>query len=167
MKKTVLVILFIGGVFVVAVGIWRKDAVRLLKAEGYLKYSAAEAVELAHKKCVQCHSIDKTAKYCMRCGPPFVVVVHNMRTLIGKDKEKYRGIEKIRDGEAVAITQVWNALVGNWEDSWRKQDLAKLLENDAALIKLMNTPVKEREIEVALKGRSAAGADLTIMKPMK
>lgn len=167
MNKAIIAIIIVAGLFLAAVVILGKDAVRLLKAEGYLKYSADEAVELAHKKCVQCHSIDKTAKYCMRCGPPFVVVVHNMRTLISKDKEKYKGIEKIRDGEAAAITQVWNALVGNWEDSWRKQDLAKLLDNDVALIKLMNTPVKEREIEVALKGKSAAGADLTIMKPMK
>ncbi|MBI5328758.1 MAG: hypothetical protein HZB80_10810 [Deltaproteobacteria bacterium] len=167
MNKAIIVILIIAGLFLAAVVILGKDAVRLLKAEGYIKYSADEAVELAHKKCVQCHSIDKTAKYCMRCGPPFVVVVHNMRTLISKDRDKYGGIGEIKDGEAVAIAQVWNALVGNWEDSWRKQDLAKLLDNDAALIKLMNTPVKERGIEVALKGKSAAGSDLTIMKPMK
>jgi hypothetical protein len=167
MSKAIIVILIIAGLFSAAVVILGKDAVRLLKAEGYIKYSADEAVELAHKKCVQCHSIDKTAKYCMRCGPPFVVVVHNMRTLISKDRDKYAGLGEIKDGEAVAIAQVWNALVGNWEDSWRKEDLKKLLENDAALIRLMNTPVKERPIEAALKGKTAAGADLTIMKPMK
>lgn len=167
MNKIIIVIGAVVGLFLAATIIFGKDAVKLLKADGYLKYSAQEATELAHKKCVQCHSIDKTAKYCMRCGPPFIVVVHNMRTLIAKDKDKYKGIEEIRDGEAAAITQVWNALVGNWEDSWRKQDMEKLLDNDAALIKLMNTPVKDREIEVALKGKSAAGADLTIMKPMK
>lgn len=167
MKKGVIIILLVAVVFFVAVVIGGKGAVRLLKAEGYLKYTVAEAVELAHKKCVQCHSIDKTAKYCMRCGPPFVVVVHNMRSLITKDKEKYRSIEEIRDGEAAAITQVWNALVGNWEDTWRKEDLEKLLDKDAVLIKLVNTPVKDRDIEVALKGKTAGGSDLTIMKPMK
>ena len=167
MKKGVIIILLVAAIFFVAAVIGGKGAVRLLKAEGYLKYTVAEAVELAHKKCVQCHSIDKTAKYCMRCGPPFVVVVHNMRTLIAKDKDKYRDIEDIRDGEAVAIAQVWNALVGNWEDTWRKEDLKKLLENDALLIKLVDTSVKDREIEVALKGKTAGGSDLTIMKPMK
>ncbi|MBI3397682.1 MAG: hypothetical protein HY026_00330 [Deltaproteobacteria bacterium] len=171
MKKAALSILFIGGVFVVAVVIWGvvwgKDAIRLLKAGGYIQYNVAEATELAHKKCAQCHSIDKTAKYCMRCGPPFVVVVHNMKTFIAQQKNKLAGLEDIKDGEAVAITQVWNALVGNWEDTWRKEDLTKLLDNDTPLLKLMNTPVKERWIEVALKGKSAAGADITIMKPIK
>lgn len=167
MKKAIIGISIVAGLFLIAAVIFGKGTVRTLKAEGYLKYSVEEAVELAHKKCVQCHSIDKTTKYCMRCGPPFVVVVHNMRTLIAKEKEKYKGIEGIKDGEAVAIVQVWNALVGNWEDSWRKQDLLKLLDNDTALIKIMNTPVAERDIEVALKGKTAAGSDLTIMKPMK
>ena len=167
MKKGVIIILLVAAIFLVAIVVGGKSAVRSLKAEGYLNYTVAEAVELAHKKCVQCHSIDKTAKYCMRCGPPFVVVVHNMRTLISKERDKYRGIEDIRDGEAVAIAQVWNALVGNWEDTWRKEDLKKLLENDAPLVKLVNIPIKDREIEIALKGKTAGGSDLTIMKPMK
>lgn len=167
MKKITLIVLIIGAGFIVAAAFGGKSAIKFLKAEGYLEYTTQEAVELAHRKCVQCHSIDKTAKYCMRCGPPFIVVVHNMRTLIAKNKDKYSGIEDIKDGEAVAITQVWDALVGNWEDTWRKEDLKKLLESDAVLIKLMNVPVKERKIEAALKGKTAAGADITIMKPMK
>ncbi|MBI3752691.1 MAG: hypothetical protein HY266_01435 [Deltaproteobacteria bacterium] len=166
MKKGILILLIIGAVFILAVIISGKSAMKWLRAEGYLEYSAQGAVELAHRKCAQCHGIDKTAKYCMRCGPPFIVVVHNMRTLIAKSKDRYGGIEDIKDGEAAAITQVWNALVGNWEDTWRKEDLQKLLENDNALIKLLNTPVKERKIEMALKGKTAAGAE-TIMKPVK
>src|SRR3989337_2852203 len=167
MKKGVIIILLVAAIFLVAIVVGGKSAVRSLKAEGYLNYTVAEAVELAHKKCVQCHSIDKTAKYCMRCGPPFVVVVHNMRTLILQLKEKKAGLKEIRNGEAAAITQVWNALVGNWENSWREEDLLKLLEKDEPLIKLMNTPVQKRKIETALKGKSAGGSDMMIMKPMK
>lgn len=167
MNKKIAIIIILIAAIIAVIAVTGKNAVGLLKAGGYIQYNVAEAVELAHRKCAQCHSIDKTAKYCMRCGPPFIVVVHNMRTLISKDRDKYRDIENIRNGEAAAITQVWNALVGNWEDTWRKEDLTKLLENDTPLLKLMNTPVKEREIEVALKGKSAAGSDKSIMKPMK
>src|SRR3989337_1536707 len=127
MKKGVIIILLVAAIFLVAIVVGGKSAVRSLKAEGYLNYTVAEAVELAHKKCVQCHSIDKTAKYCMRCGPPFIVVVHNMKTFIAQQEDKLDGLEELKDGEAVAITQVWNALVGNWEDTWRKEDLKKIL----------------------------------------
>lgn len=167
MKKGVIIILLVAAIFLVAIVVGGKSAVRLLRAEGYLKYTAAEATELAHRKCVQCHSIDKTAKYCMRCGPPFIVVVHNMKTFIAQQEDKLDGLEDIKDGEAVAITQVWNALVGNWEETWRKEDLKKLLNNDTALIKLVDVPVSEREIETALKGKTAGGSDMTIMKPAK
>lgn len=167
MKKSIIIILFIVALVFIGIAVSGKSVIKVLKAEGYIKYTAAEATELAHRKCVQCHSIDKTAKYCMRCGPPFIVVVHNMKTFIAQQKDKLDGLEDIKDGEAVAITQVWNALVGNWEETWRKEDLKKLLNNDTALIKLVDVPVSEREIETALKGKTAGGSDMTIMKPAK
>lgn len=167
MKKSIIIILFIVALVFIGIAVSGKSVIKVLKAEGYIKYTAAEATELAHRKCMQCHSIDKTAKYCMRCGPPFVVVVHNMKTFIAQQKDKLAGLEDIKDGEAVAITQVWNALVGNWEETWRKEDLKKLLNNDTALIKLVDVPVSEREIEMALKGKTAGGSDRTIMKPAK
>lgn len=164
-KKIAIIIILIAGIIAAVIAVTGKNAVGLLKAEGYIEYTVNEAVELAHTKCAQCHSIDKTAKYCMRCGPPFVVVVHNMRTLISQLKGKQPGLKEIRNGEAVAIAQVWNALVGNWENTWREEDLFKLLEKDEPLIKLMNTPVQKRKIETALKGKSAAGSDMMMIKP--
>jgi len=167
MNKKITIIIILIAAIIAVIAVTGKNAVGLLKAEGYIEYTVDEAVELAHRKCAQCHSIDKTAKYCMRCGPPFIVVVHNMRTLILQLKGKKAGLKEIRSGEAAAITQVWNALVGNWENSWREEDLLKLLEKDEPLIKLMNTPVPKRKIETALKGKSAGGSDMMIMKPIK
>lgn len=47
--------------------------------------------------------------------------------------------------------------MGNWEGTWRDEDLKKLLENDASLIKLLDTPVKKHKIETALRGKTAGG----------
>lgn len=149
-------------------GIFWKDAVGRLKAGGYVRYTPEEAQALAYKKCSQCHNTDRIAKYCMRCGPPLAVVVHNMKTLVRLDKERGKPVEPYTDAQAVAIAEVWNAEVGNWEDAWRMQDLVRLLEGDRALIKLIETPVKERRIETALAGRSAPGVYKEIMqKPLK
>lgn len=140
-------------------GVFWRDAVEKLKADGYMAYTPAEAQVLAYTKCGQCHDTDRIAKYCMRCGPPLIVVVHNMKAVIGAERAKGRhGMEGYTDAQAVAIAQVWNALVGNWEDTWRRQDLVKLLEGDVALIKLLDTPVKQRAIEAALAGKTASGA---------
>jgi len=121
-----------------------KDAVlSTIKARGYLEYSPDEAISLAYSKCSGCHNSAKITNYCFRCGPPFVVVVRNMRTLLALEKSKpgREGLSDISDTEAVTIVQVWNALIGNWEEGWRKEDLIKMLEGDAALIKLVNPPL--------------------------
>jgi hypothetical protein len=67
-------------------------------------------------------------------------------------------VKPLTDAEAVAITQVWNGLIGNWESDWRVQDMTKLLGKDRALIELLNTPPEERSIEVALADKFAPGS---------
>lgn len=157
--KTKIIILIALAVVLAFIGVFWRDALSRLKADGYVAYTTSEAETLAYTKCGQCHSAERIAKYCLRCGPPLIVVVHNMKALIRMEREKGRhGIEGYTDAQAVAIAQVWNALVGNWEYTWRKQDLVKLLEDDQALLKLLDTPVKERPIEVALAGKTAPGA---------
>lgn len=131
-----------------------------LKAKGYLEYSPDEAITLAYTKCSGCHNTNKITNYCFRCGPPFVVVVHNMKTLIALERQKpgRQNIPTITDAEASTIVQVWNALIGNWEEGWRKEDLTKLLQGDQALIDLLNTSPSERKIEAALYGKEVPGA---------
>lgn len=137
----------------------RNKIVLYLKANGHLEYTSDEAVTLAYTKCATCHSIDKITKYCFRCGPPFVVVVHNMKTLIMMERGKpgKEGLPVISDAEAVAIAQVWNALIGNWEEGWRKEDLKRLMKGDEPLIELLNTPPSQRKIEQALYKKSIPG----------
>jgi hypothetical protein len=67
-------------------------------------------------------------------------------------------VAPLTDAEVVAITQVWNGLIGNWEADWRLQDITKLLDNDEALIRLLNTPLEARMIEMALADKSAPGS---------
>ncbi len=74
---------------------------------------------------------------------------------MNKNGTNYR---QLSDSELVAITQVWNALVGNWEADWREQDLVKMLQGDVAMIALAKTPLDKRPIEIALKGKKAPGA---------
>ena len=83
-----------------------------------------------------------------------------MRKLLSIEQSRSgpSSIPDITDAEAVAITQVWNALLGNWEDSWRKKDMIKMLGNDEALINLLNTPSSDRKLEKALSGKKAPGA---------
>lgn len=125
------------------------------KANGFLEYEPLEAYELANEICTQCHSVERIKLYCPRCGPPFVAVVPHMQTFIlnyqkAKPDLKYRNITET---QAVAIAQVWNAVVGNWEADFREQDIIKLIGNYQKLIALYKTPVKERTIEVALAER--------------
>lgn len=138
---------------------YKDDIFMSLKARGYLEYTPEEAVTLAYTKCGTCHNTDKILKYCFRCGPPFTVVVHNMKTFISLEKEKpgRESIPVITDAEGVAIAQVWNALIGNWEEGWRKEDLKKLMLGDKSLIKLLDTPQAERKIELALYKKSIPG----------
>ena len=132
-----------------------------LKSSGYLEYTPDEAVALAYGKCGGCHNTAKITNYCFRCGPPFIVVVHNMKTLIALEKGKpgREHLKQLSDTEAVTIVQVWNALIGNWEEGWRKEDLVKMLQNDKPLIDLLNLSPAERPVEKALYGRKVTGAD--------
>ena len=156
----ILIIALLGGLFLA-----RGTILDELKARGILQYTPEEAQALAFNKCGQCHSTERISKYCFRCGPPLIVVVHNMKILIKLEQAKGRKIESYTDAQAVAIAQVWNAIVGNWEDTWRYEDLVKLLEGDEALLRLLDTPVKDRPIEMALSGKRAPGA-YEYQKPM-
>ena len=126
------------------------------KASGYLKYTPAEAYKLANKICTQCHTTERIKLYCPRCGPPFVAVVPHMQNFIDNYKTTKPNIKfiNITEPQAVAIVQVWNALVGNWEKDFRKQDIMKLIGHYDLLKKLYETPVEKRPIEYALMNRN-------------
>ena len=130
-----------------------------LRSAGYLAYTPDGAKLLAMKRCTQCHNLDKTLRYCSRCGPPLIVVVHNMKAYEAIWQKNYPNtpITPITAADAVAITQVWNALVGNWENTWRPKDMEKMLAGDKPLLKLLRTPRDKRPIESALRGTEAAG----------
>ncbi len=125
------------------------------KANGYLEYSPEEAVTLARKICTQCHSDERIKLYCPRCGPPFVAVVPHMQVFIKNFKASKPNIhfENITEHQAVAIVQVWNALVGNWEKDFREKDVLKLIGHFDKLAALLKTPVEDRRIEYALSQR--------------
>mgnify|MGYP001576762691 CR=1 FL=1 len=128
------------------------------KYRGYLAYTPDEAVTLAYSRCSSCHNAEKMLRYCARCGPPFTVVVHSMKKYVELTNLKKENFKPFSDAESVAIAQAWNALVGNWESGWGEKNLKKLLQGDAALIRLIETPVEQRPIEIALKDRRAPGA---------
>ena len=129
-----------------------------VKARGILPYTADEAVALAYRRCAGCHDDDKITKYCARCGPPFVVVTHFMKKYVEVSRSQGSAIAQFTDAELVAIVQVWNGLVGNWEADWRQQDLQKLIEENKVLTDLLATPVEKRKIEAALQGKHAPGS---------
>jgi len=128
------------------------------KSMGYLAYSPEEATELAYSRCTACHGAEKILQYCSRCGPPFVVVSHSMRKYIELSNLDSEKIKKFSDAELIAITQVWNALIGNWESDWRQKDIKRLLQNDYALIRFVETPLEDRPIETALMNKTAPGS---------
>lgn len=128
------------------------------KYQGYIPYTVEEAVTIAYSRCSACHSADKMLKYCARCGPPFIVVSHSMKKYVELTNQKGGNFRPFSDAEAVAITQVWNGLVGNWEAGWGEKNIKKLLQGDTALIRLYETPLESRPIEMALKNKSAPGA---------
>lgn len=128
------------------------------KYRGYLSYTTDEAVTLAYSRCTTCHPAEKMLKYCARCGPPFVVVTHSMKKYTELMNQKGGNFKPFSDAEAIAIAQVWNGLVGNWEPDWGSKDIYKLLQGDQALIRLAETPVEKRPIEVALKNKQAPGS---------
>lgn len=122
------------------------------KAKGYIEYKPMEAHDLANKICTQCHTLERIKLYCPRCGPPFVAVVPHMQTFIDNYKVSRPELKviNITEHQAVAIVQVWNALIGNWESDFREQDILKLIGQYHHLAKLFKTPVEERKIEAAL-----------------
>ncbi|MDH4101040.1 MAG: hypothetical protein OEV28_10780 [Nitrospirota bacterium] len=130
-----------------------------LRSAGYIAHTPESAKTLAMERCIQCHDLDKTLRYCSRCGPPLIVVVHNMKSYEAIWRQQYPNtpITPITDADAVAITQVWNALVGNWENTWAPADMEKMLAGDKALLGLLRTPKEKRPIETALRGTEAAG----------
>jgi len=137
---------------------WRMQVLGAIKAKGYLPYTSDEAVSLAYTRCTSCHTQEKIVKYCARCGPPFIIVVNVMKKHIALAQKQKRDIPQLSDAEAVTIVQVWNATIGNWDGDWRKEDLARMLKGDHALLALLETPIEQREIEMALKGKLAPGA---------
>lgn len=134
--------------------------ISVAKAKGYLDYTPEEAITLAYTRCTGCHGEEKIVLYCARCGPPFVVVNHFMKKYVEVVNQQDNGmtVEQFTDAELVAITQVWNALIGNWESDWPPADLEKLMDGDQPLIGLLGTPVADRPIEMALKDRTAPGS---------
>jgi len=128
------------------------------KYRGYLAYTTDEAVTLAYTRCTTCHPAEKMLKYCSRCGPPFIVVSHSMKKYTELMNQKGGNFKPFSDAEVIAITQVWNGLVGNWEPDWGSKDIHKLLQGDQALIRLAETPIEQRPIEMALKNKQAPGS---------
>lgn len=128
------------------------------KYRGHLPYTPDEAVTLAYTRCTTCHPAEKMLKYCSRCGPPFIVVSHSMKKYTELMNQKGGNFKPFSDAETIAITQVWNGLVGNWEPDWGSKDIKKLLQGDQALIRLAETPIEKRPIEMALKNKQAPGS---------
>lgn len=163
MKKYKLVLGLITLVIVVAIGavaIPNPLGAQILaeaKYRGYLAYTTDEAVTLAYTRCTTCHAADKMLKYCARCGPPFIVVTHSMKKYTELMNKNGGQFKPFSDAEAIAITQAWNGLVGNWEPDWGSKDVKKLLQGDLPLIRLAETPVEERPIEWSLKNKQAPG----------
>lgn len=150
-----------GGALLIAAGIMivpnaaGNYIIREAKAEGYLAYTPVEAYDLANRICTQCHTTERIKKYCMRCGPPFIVLVPHMQTFIENYRVSKPGlkIENITETQAAVIVQVWNALVGNWEADFREDDIIKMLGNYEILKTLYRVPQDKRYIEMALMGR--------------
>jgi len=161
MKKSTIAISFMAVIIVAVAGLvfipnqYSKSVVAEAKASGYLKYEPMEAYHMARAICTQCHSDERIKMYCPRCGPPFVAVVPHMQTFIDNYKQTKPDVRftQITQHQAVAIVQVWNALVGNWEQDFREQDIIKLIGHYDLLVALYKTPVDQRPIEAFLSGR--------------
>ncbi|GMR18808.1 MAG: hypothetical protein BMS9Abin33_1251 [Gammaproteobacteria bacterium] len=137
------------------------------RIRGYLSYTPEAAVTLAYDRCTTCHGDEKIVKYCPRCGPPFIVTVGFMRKYVELSNIQGKKIRPFSDAELVAITQVWNGLVGNWESDWPRKDIRKLLRGDRALLDLFETPVEERTIEIVLQDKVAPGSYKEITQKSK
>ncbi|MBI3157216.1 MAG: hypothetical protein HYZ20_17690 [Burkholderiales bacterium] len=128
------------------------------KYRGLVAYTPDEAVTIAYTRCSGCHGAEKMLKYCARCGPPFIVVTQSMKKYVELTNQKHETVRPFSDSEAVAITQAWNGLIGNWEAGWGEKNLRRLLQGDVALTRLLETPADARPIELALKNKSAPGS---------
>jgi hypothetical protein len=137
------------------------------RIRGYLPYTPEAATTLAYERCTTCHGDEKIVKYCPRCGPPFIVTVGFMRKYVELSNIQGKKIRQFSDAELVAITQVWNGLVGNWEGDWPRKDIRKLLGSDRALLDLFETPIEERAIEVVLQNKVAPGSYKEITQKSK
>ncbi|OGV96558.1 MAG: hypothetical protein A2Z59_08630 [Nitrospinae bacterium RIFCSPLOWO2_02_39_17] len=160
---SVLAIILVGVTLVIAVpNSIGKKITDEIKARGYIEYSSDEAKVLALEKCTQCHDTERILKYCHRCGPPFIAVIPHMRKFLEeyKVREPHKKFSDITDYQASAIIQTWNALVGNWEGDFRKEDALKLIGNNKILVDLYNTPVEKRKIEYTMlkRGDKTKGA---------
>lgn len=164
MKKYALVVGLFVFVIVAAIGVVAipnpvgAQILAEAKYRGYIPYTPDEAVTLAYSRCTTCHPAEKMLKYCSRCGPPFVVVSQSMKKYTELMIQKGGNFKPFSDAETVAITQVWNGLVGNWEPDWGSKDIKKLLQGDQALIRLAETPIEQRSIEMAMKNKQAPGS---------
>ena len=164
MKKSIvisgllLIIIILTGLLLVIPNALGEEILKQARIRGYLPYTPEAAVTLAYSRCTGCHEEEKIVKYCPRCGPPFIVAIHFMKKYIELSNIQGIEIRQFSDAELVAITQVWNGLVGNWEGDWPRKDIRKLLDGDRALLDLFETPVAERPIEVVLQDKVAPGS---------
>ena len=167
MKRPILILIIIliliaAGAFFFTKSGYSQKVMGEIKARGLMEYTTGEAIEMTLNKCSQCHSVEQIKKYCDRCGPPFIVVVHNMtKHAIPMWRAKYpkRKISDITDSQAAAIVQVWNGTIGNWEKGWRREDMERMLEGNQALLKLLHTPVEQRKIEKAISKEEMSPAE--------
>lgn len=139
------------------------------RAQGYMEYTPMQAKKLAETRCTQCHEVDRIAKYCSRCGPPFIVVITHMKRLMKQFMEREPGkkITGLTKPQELAVVQAWNAMVGNWEADFRREDMVAMIgKNNEHLLALLDTPMEQRKIERGLKeaGIRLKGAYVEEMK---
>jgi hypothetical protein len=162
-----LIIAILAGLLLLIPNPLGEELLQQARIRGYLPYTPEAAITLAYDRCTTCHGDEKIVKYCPRCGPPFIVAVRFMKKYIELSNIQGKEIRQFSDAELVAITQVWNGLVGNWEGDWPRKDIRKLLGSDRALLDLLETPVEERPIEVVLQDKVAPGSYKEIIQKGK
>jgi len=153
-----LIIAILAGVLLITPNPLGEEVLKQARIKGYIPYTPEAAISLAYERCTTCHEEEKIVKYCPRCGPPFIVAVRFMKKYIELSNIQCKKIRQFSDAELVAIIQVWNGLVGNWEGDWPRKDIRKLLGNDRALLDLFETPIEDRAIEVVLQDKVAPGS---------
>ncbi len=162
-----LAIAIVAGLLLLIPNTLGEEFLKQARIRGYLPYTPEAATTLAYDRCTTCHGDEKIVKYCPRCGPPFIVTVGFMRKYVELSNIQGKKIRPFTDAELVAIIQVWNGLVGNWESDWPRKDIRKLLGSDRALLELFETPIEERAIEVVLQDKVAPGSYKEISQKIK